>query len=92
MSALLIHLQRMRAIAADLRQEAPGVAPQAGRPMLAGADELERLASELERVQREQAVANAHFRAVAVLTGDLCGCAVCTARRGVARPAAHRLN
>lgn len=86
--------QRMLAIADALREQIPNVSPQASRPMIDAAGELQRLADQFERMRKAQA--EAASKLVESLIADLttnCDCAFCRAQRATeGKPSAGELN
>lgn len=85
--------QRMLAIADALREQIPNVSPQASRPMIDAAGELQRLADQFERMRKAQAEAASKLTESLVAALTNCDCAFCRAQRATqGKPSAGELN
>lgn len=81
MSGIQLDPARMAAIAEALRQAIPKASPEAARPMIDAAGELQRIVDQVRSAQTEQAKA---LKELVSRVRENCTCADCTAKRAAA--------
>lgn len=89
MSEVQIDVQRMAAIAEQLRQQVPNASAEVARPMIDAAGELQRLVDQFDALQKAQAK---FVREILKRAAEECQCANCTARREAEGKSKESLN